>query len=100
MGWKHRLGELKDVIAYVMAYAPDRFPHRDYLGPEEQVDLHSIFNQVREGFEDIAISRGESVVVQQCRHGIEDAYQSYRSGDRKAGFLAIQDVLHKLSDIK
>ena len=99
MSWRHRLSELKDTIAYVMAYAPDRFPYRDYLPPDQQMDLDRAFDQLREEFDDVAKGRGESTEINQCRNGIEDAYKNYRKEDMKTGFLTIQDVLHVLQKI-
>jgi len=96
MNWRDRLAELKDTIAYVMAYAPDSFPEEDYLAKHEQMTLDRIFEALRGEFARVAISCGETSEIQQCRHGIEEAYVNYRKGDMRNGLLRIQEVLHIL----
>jgi len=41
--------DLWNHIAYVMAYAPDRFPYRDFLADGEQMTLDRAFEQLRQG---------------------------------------------------
>ena len=43
--------DLWNHIAYVLAYAPDRFPHRDFLPPHQQMNLPLAFQQLRQGVE-------------------------------------------------
>jgi hypothetical protein len=96
MNWRDRLGELQDTIAYVMAYAPDRFPMEDYLPQHEQMSLNRIYEEMRKVFSEVASGHGESSEIQECRTGIEESFESYRKGDMKNGFLRIQNVLHVL----
>lgn len=41
--------DLWDHIAYVMSYAPDKFPYRDFLGPSEQMNLDMAFDHLHQG---------------------------------------------------
>jgi exonuclease VII small subunit len=41
--------DLWNHIAYVLAYAPDKFPYRDFLSDEDQMTLELAFKQLREG---------------------------------------------------
>jgi hypothetical protein len=99
MSWRHELSVLKDTIAYVMAGAPGSFPYREYLPSDQQMNLDRAFDQVREQFDKVSKSCGDTPEMDECRKGIENAYQCYREGDTKAGLLKIQDVLHLLMRI-
>ena len=97
--WRNSLGELKDAISYVMAYAPDRFPVEDFLPPDGQMNLDRIFAQVRKLLEEVAKGKGESSDLAECRDGIEGSYQHYKAGSMDHGFLRIQEVLHILMKV-
>ena len=43
------LDDLWEHIAYVLAYAPNSFPYRDFLPASEQMTLQSAFEQLRKG---------------------------------------------------
>lgn len=49
--------DLWNHIAYVMAYAPDRFPYRDFLADDEQMNLDGAFMQLRQGVEVATLSQ-------------------------------------------
>lgn len=43
------IDDLWDHIAYVVAYAPNKFPYRDFIAAEQQMNLDSAFDQLRQG---------------------------------------------------
>lgn len=63
--------DLWNHIAYVMAYAPDSFPYRDFLAPDQQMNLDRAFEQLR--------------------HGVSIAYPGDSFSDRRAPLIAILD---------
>ena len=91
--WQH--------IAYVLAYAPDRFPYRDFLPDDQQMNLELAFKQLRQGvtiaYPDIAFADKRASL-----NGILDqSYAAYKAGeDVKAGHLLndFQDSIFKRED--
>ena len=45
------MNDLWNHIAYVLVYAPDSFPYRDFLAPDEQMTLDRAFQMLRAGVE-------------------------------------------------
>jgi hypothetical protein len=43
------IDDLWEHIAYVLAYAPDKFPYRDFLPDDQQMNLERAFEQLRKG---------------------------------------------------
>jgi hypothetical protein len=43
------IDDLWEHIAYVLAYAPNNFPYRDFLPANEQMTLQGAFEQLRKG---------------------------------------------------
>lgn len=43
------IDDLWEHIAYVLAYAPDDFPHEDFLPADQQMNLEKAFEQLRKG---------------------------------------------------
>ena len=85
---------VKETIAYIIAYAPDAFPFRDYCAPDEQIDLDRAYSELRAEFGELSKAVKDDVQIAQCLQGIEESYQHYKAGDMKAGILKIQEVLH------
>jgi hypothetical protein len=80
--------DLWDHIAYVMAYAPDQFPYRDFLPDDQQMNLDRAFEQLRQGVE-IAYPEPEFASKRTTLNDILDrSYAGYRAGeDVAAGHL-------------
>lgn len=80
--------DLWDHIAYVLAYAPDKFPHRDFLSPDQQMTLDRAFEQLREGvtlaYPEEAFSDKRAKLFTLLDH----SYTAYKAGDeQKAGHI-------------
>ncbi len=90
--------DLWNHIAYVMAYAPDQFPYRDFLADDEQMTLDRAFEQLRQGVE-IAYPEAEFADKRAHLNGILDqSYAQYQAGENiKAGHLLndFQDNIFK-----
>jgi hypothetical protein len=93
--------DLWDHIAYVMGYAPDRFPYRDFLPDDEQLNLDRAFDQLRKGV-DVAYPEPSSASKRTLLNGILDrSCAAYKSNDEiAAGHLLneFQDNIFKRPD--
>lgn len=96
---RRKLRELNETISYVMAYAPDHFPKRDFQPPDGQWNLERLYSKLRKDFEELAYSFGENPPLDECRAGIEKSYESYVNGDNVVGLLQIQAVLHRILEL-
>lgn len=90
--------DLWNHIAYVMGYAPDRFPYRDFLPDDEQMNLDRAFDQLRKGVK-IAYPDHSYQSKRILLNGILDrSYAAYKSNDEiTAGHLLneFQDNIFK-----
>lgn len=90
--------DLWDHIAYVMGYAPDRFPYRDFLPADQQMDLTRAFDQLRQGVV-VAYPESDAEQKRQSLFSILDqSLAAYRNGQEiEAGHLLneFQDAIFK-----
>ena len=82
---------LYDFIGYVVLCAPDKFPRRDYLPHDQQMNLDRAFEELRHAillveivFPGAALQRGLSTTL-------DRSLASYRQGDIVSGAHALQD---------
>lgn len=76
--------DLWDHIAYVMAYAPDQFPYRDFVPEDQQMNLDRAFDQLREG---VVVAYPEAAYTEKrtVLNGILDrSYAAYKANDEVA----------------
>lgn len=91
-----RVANLKTVndlfyhIGYVVLCAPDKFPVRDYLAPDKQMDLDRAFVQLRQGVE-IAYPADFHPEKRGALYSLLDkSLSAYRAGDRFNGAHLLQ----------
>jgi hypothetical protein len=78
--------ELFSFIKYVLLYAPDKFPSRDFLKPEEQLNLDRAFDELNRGLQFLPErQRGDSVLMQQLKRLLADSLQAYKKGEDVRG---------------
>jgi len=83
--------DLWNHIAYVISYAPNRFPYRDYLGPDGQMDLDKAFGQLRAGVT-IAYPEDEYSSKREDLEAIlRRSHEAYQSGDDIRGIRLLQE---------
>ena len=82
----------KDYVMYVQNYLPDRFPHRDWVGPDEQLTFDRAFAGLREGLVLSAREKGDLPVFRECGQLIDEAYEAYRAGNLRDGFGKLESV--------
>lgn len=83
--------DLWNHIAYVRGYAPDYFPVRDFLRPEEQMTLDRAFALLRDG---VWVAYPEEESHDRRRwlfDALDRAFAAYRDGDEVAGATILQD---------
>ena len=83
--------DLWNHIAYVLGYAPDRFPYEDFLSPEEQMTLDTGFEQLHAGVL-IAYPDVENADRRDELHKLLDrSYLAYRNGDELVGGTVLNE---------
>jgi hypothetical protein len=87
--WCKNLTEFKDLLAYVVLYAPTRFPARD------QLTLESAFAELEHGLE-VSKAALREEVYDECRQLLTAALQSYLEGNRVKGAHLLQQLDQKL----
>lgn len=85
------LDRLYDFIATVVLYAPDRFPKRDYLKPEEQLNLERAFEELNSGMEYVREKIKDQGRLDELQQILDDSLAAYRVGDDVKGAHLLQD---------
>jgi hypothetical protein len=88
------LAELTDFIASVVLRAPDNFLKANYLRSDEQLNLDSAFDEIRQGLERNANEIGDQRIVDWCYATLQESYQLYSEGKIKEGAWKLQEILH------
>jgi hypothetical protein len=88
----HDVHSFKDFVAFVLLCAPEQFPVRDYLAPDEQWTLDRAFEGLRYGLTLTAQQKGELPVLAICRAMAEESYTHYREGRKREGFFKLQEM--------
>lgn len=99
MTWEKARQDLIDTVSFVMRYAPDRFPHREFLPPQMQMNLERSFRVVRQEIAVLAGFLDDSRLLDRCCELVDSAYRSYDAGDSRAGLRALGEVRQSLSRI-
>ena len=93
------LGELIDFIATVVLSAPDKFIQREWLKPEEQLNLDLAFDELRHGLDCAAKEVGELPAIATARAMLEEAYTHYREGRINPGAWKLQEMSRLLEQL-
>ncbi|HUO91806.1 MAG TPA: hypothetical protein VMU22_02740 [Rhizomicrobium sp.] len=93
------LHSFKDYVVYVQTYLPDRFPPRAAVGPEDQWTLDLAFVGLRLGLDRAVQETGERKEFAESRRLVEEAYDAYRSGDIRSGFMKLEQVQKLLQKV-
>ena len=91
MQWIRSVDSLYNFIAYVVGYAPDRFPVEDYLPPDGQMTLERAFEELRMGMQFIDPEVANDQKRSHLKQLLDDAYAAYRRGDERTGARLLQD---------
>jgi hypothetical protein len=93
------LHSFKDYVGFVKLCAPDRFPHREGVVPDEQWTVDLAFDGLRLGMDMATKEKGELPAFDQCRKLIEEAYPCYKGGNRREGYFKLEEVQKLLKKI-
>jgi hypothetical protein len=78
-------------IATVVLCAPDRFPHRDFLADDQQMDLDRAFDFLRDGIAIAYPEDGFAAKRASLHHALDRSLSAYRQGDQVGGAHILQD---------
>jgi hypothetical protein len=93
------LHSFKDYVGFVAMCAPDLFPDREGVGPEEKWTLDFAFLGLREGLKLSVAEKGPLGVFAECETLVDEAYDAYRAGRRKDGYTKLAQVRKLLSRV-
>jgi len=83
--------DLYNHIGYVVLCAPDKFPVRDYLRPEDQMNLDLAFEQLRAGVKIAYPSEFHPEKRAPLYTLLDQSLSAYKAGDRLKGAHLLQD---------
>lgn len=89
----------KDYVVYVMAYAPNNFPHEDWREHNAQMTLERAFSGLRYGLSLPTHSPHWLSTVSKCRELVDRAYNEYLSGNTRAGQTLLEQVERLLNTV-
>lgn len=95
--WKETItdtGAYRDFFTLVMVYAPD-FPEEDYLAAEEQLDLDTAFEILREGL-GVVRPRLNDLEIEMVKRALDVSEAAFRAGDERTGGRTMQDLEDRL----
>jgi hypothetical protein len=93
------LHSFKDYVIYVQTYLPDQFPPRQAVGPDNQWTMPLAFEGLRLGLDMAVREKGERPEFVESRRLIEEAYDAYKSGDVRSGFMNLEQVQNLLNKV-
>ncbi|WP_454886831.1 hypothetical protein [Sphingomonas oryzagri] len=93
------LHSFKDFVVYAQTYLPDRFPSRVSAPPEDQWSIDTAFSALRHGVRQAREGKGALTELGECSAFLDEAEASYRAGDRRAGFVYLENVRKFLNRI-
>jgi hypothetical protein len=93
------LHSFKDYVGFAKLCLPDRFPHRDGVSADEQWSVDLAFQGLRLGLEMAVREKGERPEFEESRRLVENAYDAYKSGNVRSGFMKLAQVQKLLNKV-
>ena len=84
------LHSFKDYISFVYICAPDEFPEREGVSPDEQWTLDLAFEGLHYGLKLTADEKGNLPVLTTCRALVDEAHVHYHEGRMREGFFTLE----------
>lgn len=85
-------------ISYVVLCAPDRFPQRDHLPPDQQMTLGRAFARMRSGIDALYPGAAFAAKRRRLNAALDEAVAAYERGDGRAGAGRLQDFQDLISE--
>lgn len=76
---------LYNLIGFVRLTAPDRFPVRDFLPPDQQWTLERAFAELHRGLQYVDPQVADENKLKRLRELLDASLQAYKRADRAAG---------------
>jgi len=96
----NNLHSFKCFVGFVRLCAPDLFPTREGLAPDERWSLDLAFDGLRQGIDLVEKEQGQRPNLRLCRSLIDQALGHYRAADLNRGSQALGEVKGLLSCIE
>ena len=93
------LHSFKDYVGFVKLCAPDMFPDREGVGPHEKWTLELAFKGLHLGLDLSVKEKGDRPQFGKSRKLVEAAYEDYRAGRMREGFMKLEEVQKLLRKI-
>lgn len=93
------LHSFKDYVGFVQLCLPNRFPRREGAAASAPWTFDLAFEGLRLGLDMAIREKGERIEFAESRHLVEEAYDSYKSGDVRSGFTKLEQVQELLRKI-
>lgn len=94
------LHSFKDYVVFVRMCAPDRFPTREGVQPEDQWTLDLAFQGLRTGLSRAVAEKGPRAEFDEFSKLVEDAYIHYKAGRIKDGFMVLEQANKTLKRVR
>jgi hypothetical protein len=85
MALVHDVDSFYNFIGYVVLTAPNRFPVRDYLAQDQQMNLDRAFAELRKGLQLVAAEVSDEEKKTNLSALLDDSLTAYRTGDDVRG---------------
>jgi hypothetical protein len=86
------LHSFKDYVGFVQLCSPDKYPRREGAAVGAQWTLDLAFEGLQHGLNVAVQEKGDRAAFAQSRRLIEEAYDAYKSGDVRSGFIKLEQV--------
>ncbi|HUO92759.1 MAG TPA: hypothetical protein VMU22_07550 [Rhizomicrobium sp.] len=93
------LHSFKDYVGFVKLCLPDRFPNREGVRPDDQWTLNLAFEGLRFGLDMAVREKGERREFTESRRLVDEAYDAYKFGDIRSGFMKLELVQKLLRNV-
>jgi hypothetical protein len=93
------LHSFKDYVGFAKLCLPDRFPQRDGVSADDQWTIGLAFEGLRLGVNMAVQEKGERPEFAESRRLIEEAFDAYKSGDVRSGFMKLAEIQKLLRKI-
>ncbi len=93
------LHSFKDYVGFVQLCSPNKFPRREGAAASSPWTLALAFEGLRQGLEMAVREKGaQKEFANSCRL-VEEAFEAYKSGDIRSGFVKLEQVQKLLGKV-
>jgi hypothetical protein len=93
------LHSFKDFVIFAQICSPDEYPQRDGILTKTPWTLELVFDGLRHGLEMAVHEKGDRIAFVESRRLVEEAYEAYKAGDIRSGFMKLELVQKRLRKV-